>query len=236
MPTLNLPAGLRDFLDYCRTRVTENDIEAGIMSDPGSPGYFRICNEIRISGKVPASYSVSLDEVFSTVHICIRLEDRKPTLQELNFLCFVYAAAMAHVALGGYILEWQPLERMMCRLLQNIPAMPPEYTRLVYKALLSLRAVLAERGLSVEGPFLTLGAIILAQRLRDFPTSERLAAELIAEENIASATLARDNRFLVSLTRHEGAQLGWMELTRELQKHHALATVIREIEESWVDP
>jgi hypothetical protein len=76
MPTLHLPAGLRDFLDFCRARVTEDDIEAGIMSDPGSQGYSRECNEIRISGKVPASYSVFLDEVFSTVHICIRLEDR----------------------------------------------------------------------------------------------------------------------------------------------------------------
>jgi hypothetical protein len=85
MPTLHLPEGLRSFLDYCRARVTEHEVEAGIMSDPGSPGYFRECNDIRISGKVHSQYSVSLDEVFSTVHICVLPDDRKPTTQELNF-------------------------------------------------------------------------------------------------------------------------------------------------------
>jgi hypothetical protein len=99
---------------------------------------------------------------------------------------------------------------------------------------------MAKRGPAVEGPFLTLGAIILAQRLGDYPASERYAAELIEEDKVAvRPVIAQDARFLLSLTWHSGAQLGWMELARELRnpsKYPALNTVIREIEESWGDP
>ncbi|RCS54618.1 hypothetical protein DTL42_05650 [Bremerella cremea] len=210
---------IKALFEYVRNQITEQHIQDYSPSDPGYHDYVRVWTKLLQSGQIPQQTDFELTEVINLTGWGnpVDYDDPEAFRAYRRFTTCVAWGLISHGQTAEYI---RPMNYLAYDLVTDCLPTNHQYFSLVRDLLPSLRDYLNNSQDEVEYPFLTLAALILADRAGDHNEVTRLAIELIEEEaNIRHDERFRygvrhDSQFLFGRTVYEQRQEGWIFWTK----------------------
>lgn len=206
---------------YTQSRVTDQDIIDFSPSDPGYGNYVRLWTQIRRSGSIPQRTEFDLSEVIGLTGWADPEELDDPE-RFRNYRRFTSAVGVALLHQGNDSESVRVANYLARDIVVDLDSTSKRHLALLRDVSASTRIVLSTTNLDEGFPFFTFASMILAQRARDWSSSERTATQLIEDERVVRANeslnwIIQDDRFLLGLNNYDQLHADWISLARELK-------------------
>jgi hypothetical protein len=206
---------------YTQSRVTDQDIIDFSPGDPGYPNYVKLWTHIRRSGSIPTQTEFDLSEVIGLTGWAKAEKESNPD----RFRCyrrFTSAVGVALLHQGNDSVSVRVANYLARDLIIDLDTTNRTHLQLLRAVVDSTRQVLSTTNLEDGYPFFTFAAMILAQKTRDWNTSEAAAIQLIKDENDVRQNeslnwMIADDRFLLGLSNYDQLHDDWISFARELK-------------------
>ena len=209
-----------DLFHYSLAEISDQHIVDFSPSDPGYHNYVREWRSILTSKSVPKSSNFDLSEVIGLTGWSDPGDWDSP-LRFLEYRRFTSSVALVLYSNGIDGESVRPANYLARDLMVDLDVDSDQYVIHVTRALSATRNILISDGHEEDYPFFTLALLILAQRREDWSESERLAIQLIEDENRVRNDdnlnyCIENDSFLLGITIYDQVHKDWVVLAKEL--------------------
>lgn len=209
-----------EFFNCCRSNVSQQDIVDFAPQDPGYDNYVQVWTEILSSGEIPEVSSFDIAEVIGLTGFANPAEEVSAE-RFLKFRRFTSSLGVALINKGIASDVVRPPNYLARDLLVDTVDCDLEVHELLYKVFSATRNSLFNSKEEIEYPFFTFGEIVLGQRLNDYQSCAKDAAQLIDDEAFVRneesySYLVQSDEFLLGITNFDQFHKDWKELASAL--------------------